>query len=49
MYGLNINWLNVFFVGNEILFDNIILLLWLKFKVGVYLLFDCVFSRNDIL
>lgn len=49
MHGSNINWLNVPSVGNETLPDNIILLLWLKTKVGDYLSFDCVSSRNETL
>lgn len=49
MHGSNINWLNVASVGNETLPDNKLLLLWLKPKVGAYLSFDCVSSRNDTL
>lgn len=46
MHGSNINWLNVPSVRDETLPDNIILLLWLKPKVGAYLSFDCVSSRK---
>lgn len=49
MHGSNINWLNVPSVRDETLPDNMLLLLWLKPKVGAYLSFDCVSSRNDTL